>query len=147
MNFRISLKTRVLMLNALVRSRLTYACQAWSLAEKQLLRITSVYFGMLRRMTRNGFKRKENSYAYIYSNKQLTEMAGTEHPRSFINRLQRSFTAHIIRRDDDQLLKRVLFNSDSTRVPGRQITLWDTLLRNEVCAETEFIPKALTKIY
>ena len=28
MNFHICLKTRVLMLNALVRSRLTYACQA-----------------------------------------------------------------------------------------------------------------------
>ena len=147
MNFRICLKTRVLMLNALVRSRLTYACQAWTLTERQLSRVSSVYMGWIRRMTRNGFKRKENSYAYVYTNEQLLEMAGTEHPRKFIRKLQRSFTAHIIRRNDTELLKRVLFNSEKVQVQGRQINLWDAVLRNEGCTETDFINKAITKVY
>ena len=147
MNFRICLKTRVLMLNALVRSRLTYACQAWTLTERQLSRVSSVYMGWIRRMTRNGFKRKENSYAYVYTNEQLLEMAGTEHPRKFIRMLQRSFTAHIIRRNDTELLKRVLFNSEKVQVQGRQINLWDAVLRNEGCTETDFINKAITKVY
>ena len=98
-------------------------------------------------MTRNGFKRKENSYAYVYTNEQLLEMAGTEHPRKFIRKLQRSFTAHIIRRNDTELLKRVLFNSEKVQVQGRQINLWDAVLRNEGCTETDFINKAITKVY
>ena len=147
MNFRISLKTRILMLNALVRSRLTYACQTWTLTERQLSRVSSVYIGWIRRMTRNGFKRKENSYAYIYTNEQLLKMAGTEHLHNFIRKLQRCFTAHIIRRNDHELLKRVLFNSDKTQVQGRQITLWDTVLKNEGCTKTDFISKAITRVY
>ena len=34
MNKSISLKTRVTLLNSLIRSRLTYACQTWSLTAK-----------------------------------------------------------------------------------------------------------------
>ena len=36
MNYKINLATRVKMLNVLVRSRLTYACQSWSVTKTQL---------------------------------------------------------------------------------------------------------------
>ena len=40
MNFKISLRTRVQILNSLVRSRLTYGCHVWTLNTEQLNRST-----------------------------------------------------------------------------------------------------------
>ena len=47
-NFHINLKTRVLILNSLVRSRLTYWCQTWNLNDKQNQLINTTYRKMLR---------------------------------------------------------------------------------------------------
>ena len=71
MNFNICLKTRVSIVNALVRSRLTYGCQVWTLSTEQWRRINSFYCGLLRRMVRGGFKRRENSMALRISNESL----------------------------------------------------------------------------
>ena len=59
-NHKIAIKTRVKIFNALVRSRLTYSCQAWSLTIRQLDRISSAYTMMLRKMVKNGFKRRRS---------------------------------------------------------------------------------------
>lgn len=147
MNYKISLSTRVMMLNSLVRSRLTYACQTWTLNARQMERICSTYFAMLRKMIRNGYKRKEDTYRYIYSNNQLLEIARTEHPNTFIKRQQRSFVAHIVRRDDDSVLKRSLFNDDPVRIPGRKLSLWKNVIDKEDCSEKEFIARAMSKKY
>ena len=55
MNCKINLATRVKMLNALVRSRLTYACQSWSVTKMQLKKISSTYCAMIRKMIKEGF--------------------------------------------------------------------------------------------
>ena len=55
-NENISLKTRVTLLNSLVRSRLTYGCQVWSLTANQYGLLNATYNRMLRIMVRNGFK-------------------------------------------------------------------------------------------
>ena len=62
MNFKIMLKTRIKIFNALVRSRLTYSCQTWSLTKKQLQHISASYMSMIRKMVRGGYRRKQNSY-------------------------------------------------------------------------------------
>ena len=43
LNKSISLKTRVLLLNALIRSRLTYACQNWCLTARQRDSLDATY--------------------------------------------------------------------------------------------------------
>ena len=145
MNYKIFLSTRVKMLNSLVRSRLTYACQTWTLNSRQMERICSTYFGMLRKMIRNGYKREGDTYRYVYSNQRLQEIAKTEHPCSFINRQQRSFVAHIVRRDDKCILKKALFNADEVHIPGRTPSLWKNVTGRENCGEIEFIRKAIAK--
>ena len=63
MNKMISLKTRVNLLNSLVRSRFTYGCQVWSLTANQYGLLNTTYNRMLRIMVRNGFIRKESSWS------------------------------------------------------------------------------------
>lgn len=53
-NYNIYLKTRILILNSIVRSRLTYSCQMWNLTQVQMNKINSTYIQMLRKFVRNG---------------------------------------------------------------------------------------------
>ena len=48
MNHKIHLATRVTIYNALIRSRLTYGCQTWTLNSSQLRRLSSFHCGLLR---------------------------------------------------------------------------------------------------
>ena len=57
-NQNISLSTRVLLFNSLVRSRLTYGSQTWNLKQRQLNQLDSFYCSRLRRLVNNGYKRK-----------------------------------------------------------------------------------------
>ena len=59
-NHRICLHTRVYILNSMVRSRLTYSCQTWSLTQHQKKRVDSIYAFMLRQMVKGGFRRKKS---------------------------------------------------------------------------------------
>ena len=61
MNFTIRLPTRINILNAVVRSRLTYSCQAWNITARQRNRINSSYTGMLRKMVKGGYPRKSET--------------------------------------------------------------------------------------
>ena len=64
--------------NAFVRSRMTYACQTWTLTAKQLADLNTADAYLKRRMIHNGFKRRgdddpENpsSLAYFYRNNDV----------------------------------------------------------------------------
>ena len=74
-NFRINPKTRVLIMNSIVRSRLTYSCQTWTLTQAQMNKINSTYVQMLRKLVRNGSKTEE--YHYVYSNEQILQICNT----------------------------------------------------------------------
>ena len=131
LNKSISLKTRVLLLNALIRSRLTYACQNWCLTARQRDSLDATYNKMLRMMVRKGFKRKENSWAFVLSNEELYRICATEKIGSFIERQQKSYIAHIIRRDDDALSKRLTFNDDVSHRRGTTISLLKNVINRE----------------
>ena len=47
-NFKIKLNTRVLFLESLVRSRLMYGCQCWTLTKRQLEHVNTHYTKFLR---------------------------------------------------------------------------------------------------
>ena len=57
-NYKIFLKTRVMILNSIVRSRLTYSCQTWNLTVTQMNKINSTYIQMLRKLVQIGSKQK-----------------------------------------------------------------------------------------
>ena len=57
-NYKIFLKTRVMILKSIVRSRLTYSCQTWNLTVTQMNKINSTYIQMLRKLVQIGSKQK-----------------------------------------------------------------------------------------
>lgn len=131
MNYKIGLRTRVKILNSLVRSRLTYSCQCWSLTEKQKQKISTTYSGMVRRMVKGGFRRKKDSWSFVLTNSEILKMSGSDEISKFIEKQQRNFVARTIRMDNISGTKRLLFNNNQSRVPGRAITLYSTVLKSE----------------
>ena len=94
MNYKIKLHTRVKMLNSLVRSRLTYACQSWSITRVQLNRLSSTYCAMLRKMIKGGYRRKPHTWSFQLSNQDLLRIGNTEDIGDFVARQQRNYAAH-----------------------------------------------------
>ena len=144
-NKMISLKTRVNLLNSLVRSRLTYGCQVWSLTANQYGLLNTTYNRMLRIMIRNGFKRKENSWAFAVTNEELYKICGTEHLEKFIYRQQRAYVAHVIRRDESSISKRLMFNADTSHRRGVSTNLLKTVLAREGRPEEVFYIDCIQK--
>ena len=147
MNRRILLTTRVKLLNSLVRSRLTYGCQVWTMTKEQMERINSTYMSMIRKMVRNGFRRIDGTWRYLITNDRLLQMGKTEDLKSFAARQQKQYLAHVIRNDDSTLTKKLLFDCTRTRRGGKQLTLKDTVMANEKCSLKELIVRSRSKLY
>lgn len=75
-------------LQSFVRSRICYSVQAWELKEKEIKLIESKWHGFLRRMVNLGFKRKEDSTVFKYSNDDLVNVTYTENIRQYVKRQQ-----------------------------------------------------------
>ena len=147
-NYRIQLLTRITIFNALVRSRLTFSCQTWTATNEQINRINAVYMSMIRSMVRGGHRRRSGTFHYVLTNKELLRICKTEDiHHQFVARQQRNFVAHIIRSSNERLLKRLLFNSNDARQPGRRTTLYKTVLTNERTNEDDFHRNALARMY
>ena len=146
-NHKITLTTRVKMLNALVRTRLTYSCPTWCLTKIQKDQMNAEYVTLLRKMIRGGFKRKKDSYAFVYSNQHIYEICKTTPLDAFIAKQQRTYLAHVIRLEDDTVAKRLLFENGTSRVCGRQITLFETVAEYEACTRLQLIKRAMTKVF
>ena len=104
MNHKIAIRTRVRILNSLVRSRLTYSCQTWCVTKMQLARVGSAYMAMLRKMVSGGYRRKPNSWSYVLTNEQLLKICQTDCIKSYVSRQQRNFVAHMVRNEDRSLV-------------------------------------------
>ena len=146
-NYRIHLPTRIKLLNALVRSRLVYSCQTWSVTQTQLSHMNAAYMGMIRKMVRGGHRRVPDTYRYVLSNTQLLRICNTDDVCQFLARQQRSFTAHIVRSANDRLLKRLLFNANESRQPGPRTTLYKMVITREGVTGDEFNKNALLRKY
>lgn len=146
LNYKVHLRIRVVILNALVRSRLTYGCQTWTLSAEQKRKINSFYCGLLRRLVRGGFKRKPDSFAFMKSNEELLVVCKTESIDKFIAKLQRRYLAHIIRREDDSLVKTLTFNDDPIHVPGPYTTLRNSVMKREEIGEREFHARSMSNL-
>ena len=144
-NLHINLKTRVLILNSLVRSRLTYSCQTWNLNDTQNQLINTTYRKMLRRMIRGGFQQNED-YHYKITNLKLHEICKTEYVSDFVARQQVNYCAHLVRQQNTFLTKRLLFNDNKYCKRGRRTeTLKDKVLKITRTTEDRFHKDALNR--
>ena len=139
LNYKILLRTRVNVLNAMVRSRLTYSCQTWNVTTRQMESINLTYSSMLRKMLEGGYRRKTNNeWSFALSNKDLHYICGTENMDIHLGRQQQKYLAHIARQPNNALTKRLLFNCDESRKPGPKLTLESNVLKNLQCSADEF---------
>ena len=148
LNYKILIKTRIIILNSMVRSRLTYSCQTWNLTSRQTDRINSTYSTILRKMVKGGYRRKKDTeWNFVLSNSDLHTICGTEDINEFTARQQRKYLAHLARQPNSTLTKKLLFNSNEASKPGRKSTLESRVLTNEQCTADEFYKKALKREY
>ena len=133
---RIFMSTRIKLLEACVRSRLLYSCQSWDLSVSELRKLETIWHNFLRRMVRNGFKRKnvppeylkakkkaKNSnviipepedldWAYIFSNEKLLKVTKTSDITSFCKIQHLKYLAHVTRLENNSLQKQMLFSTN-----------------------------------
>ena len=146
LNHKILLSPRIHILNSMVRSRLTYSCQTWTLTKRQNEKIESTYASMLRKMVKGGYRRKEETdFHYVLSNDDLHKICHTENIETFVGRQQKKYLAHIARKPNLSMVKRLLFNDNKHTKPGRQTTLENVVLEKEQCTAEEFYRRALDR--
>ena len=131
MNMKVNLKTRTNILNSLVLSRAVYACQTWCIRQVQLQRLNAAYMSFIRKMTKGGYKRKPNTWSFVHRNEDLLRMAKTNSLESYVRKQQLNYVTSIIRKDNESILKRLLFNNNPSRRPGPQMTLLSSVMKSE----------------
>ena len=130
-NRKIKLATRVSILNSLVRSRLTYGCQTWILNNRQIDKLNSVYCKLLRKMIRRGFDRKPGEWAFIFSNNDILHICKMEDISTFVSKQKERYLAHMLRLPDNSMAKRLLFNSNASKLQGRQTNYLKSVLGDQ----------------
>ena len=138
MNKKINLKTRIAMLDSMVRSRVTYSCQTWSITKTQLNRLQSLYMSFIRKMVNGGYKRKgEDLWSYLYTNDDLLKVSGASNLTSYVQRQQYDFAIRIIDKENKSIAKRLMFNDNNYHKQGPNANLLNTVLKNERCTATK----------
>ena len=133
---KINMRSRIKILEARIRSRLLYSAQSWDLSASELDKIESIWHGFLRKMVRNGYKRKnvpaeylkarklakksninlpepdDLDWSFVYSNNQLQTITKTKDIRNFCKLQHLKYLAHVARLDNDSYQKQLLFSTD-----------------------------------
>ena len=130
--------------SSMVRSRLVYGSQTWSLMKQLLQKMKATYSGFLRKMIKGGFRRKEDSWGFVLTNENIRQQCSTEDIEVFIRRQQRNYLAHIIRQEDASIVKRLTYNDDKRR-PGRYITMERMVLAHDQTGREEFARRAMNR--
>ena len=119
-DFKIKKHTRRRLLEACVRSRLTYGLQACYPSEVQLKKLESCWFQILRNVVRGGWKRHElededaeEDYRFLYTNQRVQQLMGTLPLRDSIDKQYLKYVGHVCRLDNFCLAKAMLFAEPS----------------------------------
>ena len=117
-NQKIHIWIRQMFYNAFIRSRLTYACQTWTLTCEQTRKLNSTHVYLLRRMIRGGFKRQTSETAdhvmpHVYNAGNILKICS-----EFINKQRIKFAAHIIRQPNSRHTKQLMFNANKYHKTG-----------------------------
>ena len=100
---------------------------------------------MLRIMIRQGFKKKENSWAFILTKNDIYNRCKTDTLSRFIKKQQERFMTKVIRSEDDSVIKRI-FNNDASHQRGPKRSLLQSVVANSNSQEAEFFKKALAPV-
>ena len=75
----------------------------------QLNRMNALYSTFIRRMGKGGYKRKGDTWSFVFSNEDLIRMAKPTDLSSYIRKQQRNYAWHIIRKENSSIVKRLFF--------------------------------------
>ena len=133
---RIFMSIRMKFLEACVRSRLLYSCQSWELSAAEMRKLETIWYGFLRKMVSNGYKRKfvppeylkakkaakktgeivpepeGLDWAYVFNNDKLCEITKSTNISSFCRIQHLKYIAHVTRLENDSLQKQLLFTTN-----------------------------------
>ena len=141
LNMKVNIKIRVQILNSLIRSRVTYSCQTWSVTQLQLNTMTATYMKFLRKMTKGGFRRKPDSWSFVLTNEDLLRIAKTIDLPTFVRKQQCNYVKKIINQDNKSITKKLMFNNDKSKKTGPITTLLSSVMKSEKCNMKELIQK------
>ena len=126
-NRKIHLYIRIMFLNSFIRSRLCYNCANWSLTKAQTTRLNASYQIMLRKMIRNGFQRHPDQddetpdFRYWYTTEDLLRICKVPSISDFISKQQKKYVSHLIRADNDLIMKKLMLSADKNKKRGKTI--------------------------
>ena len=136
LNQHIHLSTRLLFLDGYVRSRLLYGCQNWSLTKRQSDSLDACYRHFLRKMLRNGYRKKpalaadQPSNQLALTNVAVMRICKRTDVSDFIKDQQASFLGHLARYPPTSIAKQLLYNADHYHKSGnRSQTLEEQVLK------------------
>ena len=144
-NNNINLSWRKTIFNSIVRSRLTYGCRSWRLTTNEMSKINSFWNTSIRCLVRHGQSRKQNSYAYRLTNKQIYEKTDLDPIYNFILDQQTKFLQHIIRGEDTRISKQLLFHDEKKKLRGRFKSQFDTVVQNSEVDCSQFCRMSFEK--
>ena len=109
--------------------------------KNQLGKMTSTYMSFLRKMTKGGYRRKENSWSFVLTNEDLIRIAKVTDLSTYIKEQQRNFVRKIANEDNRNFAKRLMFNSNRSIKTGPTTTLLSSVLKSEKCTPDELFRK------
>ena len=135
----IHLNTRIMFLQSLVRSRLTYGCHSWRPTQTEINKIETTYRHFLRCMVWNGHARvnppsqdtndtsieeaedDDIDWSYIINNERLYELTRVCTIKEFFSQRQINWISHIIRRPNNNVCKILTFHATKRKKIGRKV--------------------------
>ena len=171
-NMSISINTRIMFLESLVRSRLTYGCHCWRPTASEINKIEATYRHFLRSMIWNGFKRvnppsqqqnqdntdgnseddgneteEEIDWSYIINNDRLYELTNSKDISTYYKLQQMNWISHIIRRENDNISKILTFHSTKRKRLGRSTTsILERVVQRSGISYTQFLKDSFRKM-
>ena len=171
-NMKIKLNTRIMFLDSLVKTRLTYCCHAWKPSKVEINKIDSTYRYFLRCMIWNGHLRinppsrtsgsssdgssissdedhldsEDYDWAYVVNNEDLYQITKTKSIRHFYEQQQIKWIAHIIRRENNNICKIMTFHKTKRTKRGRkQLSILERCIQNSGLGKSEFLKTSFLK--
>mgnify|MGYP003335107668 CR=1 FL=1 len=92
-------------------------------------RFNSFWNRCIRILVRDGLSRKEKTMALKFTNNQIYHLSGQQPISEYINDQRNKFIQHIIRAEDSNMLKMLLFHAEKKRLKGRFETQLETMMK------------------
>ena len=165
-NKNIELQTRIMFLNALVRSRLTYGCHAWRPSGPELQKLDATYRYFLRHMIFRGHARvnpppragtqaassedseddSEYDWRFLITNADLHSITKTTTVSDYYHQQQFNWISHLIRRDNDNVGKILTFHNVVRTKRGRKsLSILERVIQHSGLSRSEFLRVSFRK--